>query len=159
MSAGLVVSWSASASWLWPSSLVVLFVVGAHKNTQINLLRQHGVAVEVTVSGCLGLLGGSGSNAAGYTCRGTFTIDGHRYSEAIPGNTLYPPGARIRAVAVPGDPPLLSTVRAVESGHASWRVFILPTLLLVVLALLGGALVLRRRRVHRVSPHRPATAP
>jgi hypothetical protein len=125
---------------------VVLFVAGAHKNSQINLLRRHGVPVEATVSRCLGLLGGSGSNAAGYTCKGTFTIDGHRYNEVIPGNTLYPPGARIRAVAVPGNPPLLSTTRAVESEQASWRVFILPTVLLAVLVLLVTALALRRRR-------------
>jgi len=126
--------------------VAVLFVAGADKNAQITSLRRHGVAVRVTVTGCLGLLGGSGSNAAGYACKGTFTLGGHRYEEAIPGNALHPPGARIRAVAVPGNPPLLSTTRAVESQQASWRVFILPTVLLVVLLLLVGALVLRRRR-------------
>ena len=130
---------------------VVLFAVGAHKNAQITSLRQHGVAVRVTVAQCMGLLGGSGSNAAGYACTGTFTLDGRRYAEAIPGNTLHPPGAGIRAVAVPGSPPLLDTARAVEREQASWRVFILPTVLLVGLALLVVALVLRRRRRPRGS--------
>ncbi len=124
---------------------VVLFVAGVHKNAQITSLRQHGVAVVVTVSGCTGLLGGSGSNPVGYACHGTLTMQGHRYDEAIPGDALYPPGARIRAVAAPGDPPLLSTRRAVESEHASWRVFILPVVLAVVLVLLVGAVVLGRR--------------
>lgn len=127
----------------------VLFVAGADKNAQITDLHQHGVAVRVTVSSCLGLLGGSGSNGAGYACKGTFTLDGHRYTEAIPGNSLYPPGAKIRAVAVPGSPPLLSTARAVHSERASWRVFVVPTVLLLVLVLGVGFLVLRRRRPAR----------
>jgi len=132
--------------------VVVLFVVGAHKNAQITRLHQDGVAVQVKVTGCLGLLGGSGSNAAGYACTGTFTLDGHRYREAIPGTALHPPGSRIRAVAVPGDPPLLSTARAVATEHASWSVFVVPAILLAVLVLLVGALILRRRHGLGASP-------
>jgi hypothetical protein len=125
--------------------VVVLFVAGANKNAQINQLRNHGVAVNVTVTGCLGLLGGSGSNPAGYACTGTFTLDGHRYRESVPGNVLRPPGTKVAAVAVPGDPPLLDTHHAVANEHASLGVFAVPTILLVVLLLLIGALVLRRR--------------
>lgn len=132
--------------------VLVLFLAGIQKNAQINRLRKHGVAIDVTVSGCLGLMGGSGSNLVGYECKGTFTVDGHRYSEAIPGNELHPPGTTLRCVTVPGDPALLSTVRAVASEHASWRVFILPTVLLVILSLLVGAFVLRRRHISRASP-------
>jgi len=132
----------------------VFFVVGIHKNAQITSLRRHGVVVDVTVSGCSGLLGGSGSNPVGYACRGTFPLGGHRYDEAIPGDTLYPPGARVRAVAVPGHPPLLSTVRAVRSEHASWRVFILPTSLAVVLVVAVGALGIRRRHLGGASAPR-----
>ena len=124
----------------------VLFIAGAQKNAQITRLHQHGVAVEVTVSSCIGLMGGSGSNIAGYSCRGTFTAGGHLYNDAIPGNTLYRPGARLAAITASGDPGLLSTPRALAAEHASWRVFILPTILLVVLVLLVAAVVLRRRR-------------
>jgi hypothetical protein len=127
--------------------VVVLFVAGADKNAQIDQLRNHGVAVNVTVTGCLGLLGGSGSNAAGYACRGTFTLDGHRYRESVPGNVLRPPGTKVPAVAVPGSPPLLDTRHAVATEHTSWSVFVVPTILLVVLLLVVGALVLRRRHV------------
>jgi hypothetical protein len=127
--------------------VVVLFVAGANKNAQIAQLRNHGVAVNVTVTGCLGLLGGSGSNAAGYACQGTFTLDGHRYRESVPGNVLRPPGTKVRAVAVPGDPPLLDTRHAVATEHMSLSVFVVPTILLVVLLLVVGALVLRRRHV------------
>jgi hypothetical protein len=134
--------------------VVVLFAAGADKNAQITRLRQHGVRVEVTVSGCLGLLGGSGSNAAGYACNGTFTLDGHRYSDAIPGNTLYRPGTTVRAVTDPSDPGLLSTAAVVANEHPSSTVFILPACLLLVLALLVGAVLRRWRRTSRAPPPR-----
>ena len=126
---------------------VVLLVAGIHKNAQINRLRSDGVPVTVTVSGCLGLLGGSGSNPAGYACQGTFTLDGHRYSESIPGNTLRPPGTKVRAVAVSGSPPLLSTAHAVATDRASASVFVVPIILFVILVGLVGGLLFRRRRM------------
>lgn len=139
---------------------VALFLAGVHRNAQITQLRQHGVRVEVTVTGCIGLAGGSGSNLAGYACRGAFTIGGHRYTENIPGSTFYAPGATIRSVTVPGDPALLSPVRSVDNEHTSWRVFILPTILLVVLVLCVAALLVRRRRTSGASPRPPsATTP
>lgn len=129
--------------------MVILFVAGYHKNEQINRLRQHGVPVTVTVSGCLGLLGGSGSNPAGYACQGTFTLGGHRYRESIPGTALHPPGTKVLAVAVAGDPPLLSTRHAVATDRASAIVYVVPAILLVVLILLVGVVVVRRRSAKR----------
>ncbi len=126
---------------------VVLLVAAVHKNAQINDLRHHGVDVDVTVTGCLGLLGGSGSNQAGYACTGTFTLGSHRYREDIPGNTLRNPGTKVPAVAVAGDPPLLDTRRAVATEHASASVFVVPAILLVLLVVLVGGLLVRRRRV------------
>jgi hypothetical protein len=126
--------------------LVVVFtVVGANKNAQISSLRQHGVKVDVVVTQCRGLMGGSGSNAAGYACQGTFTFGGHRYTQEIPGNTLYPPGHVIKSVTVPDDPALVSPISMVNVEHASWRVFILPAVLLIVLGLVSAGLILRRR--------------
>jgi hypothetical protein len=140
--------------------VVVLFLAGVRKNEQITQLRQHGVAVEVTISGCLGLMGGSGSNLVGYACRGTFTLDGRRYNEAIPGNTLHPPGTTLQDLTVPGDPALLATARAVATEHPSRKVFILPTILLLSLALGVGALVLKRLHVPAASRRgRSVTAP
>lgn len=123
----------------------VLFVVGAHVNAQIDSLRADGRPVTVTVTRCIGLLGGSGSNPAGYACAGTLTLGGHRYHEAIPGSTLYGPGSRIAGVAVPGDPPLLSTPHVLAAQHASASAFVVPTLLLVVLVAAVAAIVVRRR--------------
>jgi hypothetical protein len=129
---------------------IVFFFVGANKNAQISALRNHGVPVVVTVSKCIGLMGGSGSNPAGYACTGTYVLDGHRYNEAIPGNTLYGPGAKLRGVADANDPQLMSTATDVASQQTSWRVFILPTVLFVAFILLAGGLLLRKRSVGSV---------
>ncbi len=118
--------------------VVVLFVAGVEKNAQIGGLRRHGVIVEVTVTRCTGLLGGSGSNAAGYVCSGTFTLDGRRYHDVIPGNKIRDPGTHVRAVTIASAPGLLSTVADVKSEHTSWRVFVLPSVLVVVLGVLVG---------------------
>lgn len=123
----------------------VLLVAGIHHNDQATRLRRSGVPITMTVSGCQGLLGGSGSNAAGYQCNGTFTLHGHEYHELLPGNTLYPPGTPVRAVAVPGDPALVATAAAVAHERPSDRVYILPAVLFVILvAAAGTALVVRR---------------
>ncbi len=132
--------------------VVVFVVVGINKNRQIDQLRQHGVPVIFTVSGCQGLLGGSGSNGAGYACHGTYRIGGRTYDAPLPGTALYAPGATVRTVAVPGDPGLVSPVNIVENEHASWKVFILPGVLSAVLLLVGGAVVLVRRRSKSPEP-------
>ena len=110
--------------------VVVLFVAGVHKNAQINRLRHHGVAVTVTVSGCLGLFGGSGSNPAGYACQGTFTLDGHRYSEDIPGNVLRLRGRRSEPWPCPATPRSCRRAHAVATERASASVFVVPAILL-----------------------------
>jgi hypothetical protein len=135
---------------------VVFAIVGINKNAQINRLRQHGVSVQVTVTGCLGLLGGSGSNAAGYACRGTFVFGAHRYHEAIPGDSLYPSGTMIRAVIDPNDPALLDTPGTVAAAHASWRVFLLPIIFAV--AALGTATLSIRSRRQNSSPPTASSA-
>jgi hypothetical protein len=110
-------------------------------------LQQHGVPVEVTVTGCVGLASGTGATEAGFNCRGTFTLAGHSYNEVIGGTTdLYPPGTTLQAVAVPGDPALLSTARAVANAHSSWEAFITPGILLAVLLLAVVVIVWRTRR-------------
>jgi hypothetical protein len=125
---------------------IVFIVVGVNKNNQINELKDHGVPVTFVVSKCLGLLGGSGSNPAGYSCQGSYTIDGRRHFENLPGSSLHAPGSRVRAISVRSDPNLLSTPAIVRSDRASASVFILPAVLLGVGALLGLAVLLRRRR-------------
>jgi NADH:ubiquinone oxidoreductase subunit 5 (subunit L)/multisubunit Na+/H+ antiporter MnhA subunit len=137
--------------------LVVLFTVaGFHKNSQINELHHEGVPVTVTVSHCFALMGGSGSNAAGYSCEGTFTVHGNRYTESLPGTAFHAIGSTLRAVVVPNDPALVSPVSVESSQHTSASVFLLPAILLVVLVLLVGLIVLlRRRRQDAAAPPTP----
>ena len=125
---------------------VALFAAAVHKNSQMTSLRQHAVPIEVTVTGCLGVLGGSGSNAAGYSCRGTFVLDGKRHAGTIPGGTLLAPGTTVRMVTVESHPGLIATIHQAESDHTSSAVFILPTVLLVILATLVTAIAVRSRR-------------
>ncbi len=127
----------------------VLLVAGYQKNSQIQSLRAHGVPVELTVTRCLGLMGGSGSNQAGFDCSGTYTVGGRQYTEDIPGNTLHAPGTTVRGLIVPGDPALFSTPATVDAEHASWTVYLVPAVLLVVLAGLVALVVVRTR--HRTS--------
>ncbi len=125
---------------------IAFFVAGVHKNDQTTRLRQHGVPVTITVTSCVGQLGGSGSNAAGYTCQGTYGLDGHRYTEPVPGTTLHPPGSTLSGVALPGDPTLVTTAAILATEHPSDGVFILPAVLLAVLVVGVVGLVVWRRR-------------
>jgi hypothetical protein len=123
---------------------IVLVVAGAHKNAQITSLRREGVAVPVTVSGCRGLMGGSGSNLAGYACDGRFDLDGCSYRIEIPGEAFHAPGSVLHAVTVPGDPRLIATASERATEHASPKVYLLPGIVLAALLLAGAALLLRR---------------
>ncbi len=99
---------------------------------------QPGIPVEAKVVACLGLLGGSGSNAAGYACHATYVVGGHRYDEIRPrcrrcsnqgrrSKSSWPPATRACS------PPRPCCRRA-----ASWHVFILPGVLLLSLLAVGG---------------------
>ena len=124
---------------------IVFTVAGIHSNDQIRRLHNQGVPVTFTVTGCLGLLGGSGSNAAGYSCRGVYTLDGVHSVESLPGSVFHRPGTKVAAIAVPGDPALVSPVSIVDAQHPSNAVFILPAILTLALLVLVGV-VLRARR-------------
>ena len=126
---------------------IVFTIVGVHTNQQDDRLHHDGVPVAFTVTGCLGLLGGSGSNAAGYSCRGTYALDGKHYSGVqLPGDSFHRPGSTVAAVAVPGDPALVSPASIVATEHSSAGAFVLPAVLAAILLLLVIVLLLLRRR-------------
>ncbi len=125
----------------------VLFVVGARKNAQIEALRDHGTPVAMTVTGCLGLMGGSGSNAAGYACAGTYTVDGRRYHAGVPGIAPHTTGQKVPVLTVADDPSLVSSARLIAVEHPSGRVYVVPSLLLGTVVL--AAVVAMTRGVRR----------
>ncbi len=132
--------------------IAVFTVAGVHSNSQIDELHERGVPVTVTVTGCLGLLGGSGSNAAGYSCHGSYVLHGRRYTESLPGTSFHRPGSTIPSLAAPGDPALVSPDSVIDNQHSSAGVFVLPAVLSVVLLLLLGVLVWRYRARRRAEP-------
>lgn len=123
--------------------VAALFWAGARHNSRIDRLRADGVPVTATVSQCRGLMGGTGSNLAGYECTGTFSLDGRRFQATLPDGSLHARGSTVRLISVPADPTLLATPAAVRSERASGGVYVLPALLLLVLvalsAVAGGA--------------------
>jgi hypothetical protein len=119
------------------ATLVILLTISAsHQNSRLSRLQHHGVPVNVTVTGCVGLASGTGVTQYGFTCRGTFTLDGHSYNEVIGGsNSIHAPGEVLQALTIPSDPTLLSTTTAVEHRHSSHTVYITPAILLGVFVL------------------------
>jgi hypothetical protein len=125
------------------------FATGAQHNATLSDIEHHGVRVTVTVTSCTGLLGGSGSNGAGYTCKGSFTLDHERYESALPDNAAHGAGDKVVDVTPADNPGHLSTLSAWRTDRPSARVYI-PPIVLGVAGLLAAALlvrsVVRRRR-------------
>jgi heme A synthase len=126
--------------------VIVLSAAGVRKNSQITKLRDDGVPVAVTITSCRGELGGSGSNAAGFVCRGAYRLGEGRYIEPLPGDTRYNPGTVVKAVAVRGDPQLVAPAVTVAEERPSAAVYVLPSVLLLALVVLCGFLLWKWRR-------------
>ena len=129
-------------------TVIALYVAAFQRNSQITELRDHGVPVQVTVTSCIGLMGGTGQNAAGDVCSGTYTVAGHRYNVVLPGTDLQQRGAVIAGVVAANDPTVFSTKVIVAGERPSPRVYLLPTILLVIEVVLI-VLVVRSWRTRR----------
>jgi hypothetical protein len=124
----------------------VLLVAGVRKNSQIDNLRANGVPVEMTVTRCLALIGGTGSSPAGFECTGTYRYQGHRYTEGIPGSQNLPLGSTVHGIVASDDPALFSTRQTVDSEHTSTLPVVLPAAVLVAATAVWIWVVIRRRR-------------
>ncbi|HEY1826853.1 MAG TPA: hypothetical protein VGF87_02475 [Acidimicrobiales bacterium] len=127
---------------------VGFFIAGAHHNAQIDRLKANGVRVQATVTTCVGQLGGSGSNVAGYTCTAAFSLRGQHDVETLPGNTYYRQGTHLSAVAVPGDPALVAPLSQFKADHSSGGVYVLPVVFLAAFVVLL-AVTVRWRKVSK----------
>jgi hypothetical protein len=127
---------------------VIALTIGAvHENTRNHRLQNHGSAVQVTVTSCLGKATGTGITVNGFTCRGNYVLNGHQYNEVITGNTqLFAVGATIKGVADPTSPSTLSTASALTRTEASWRPFVRPVIPAIALLLLVVFAFWRARR-------------
>lgn len=111
----------------------LLALAGAHKNGAIAALESHGTRTTMTVTGCRGLMGGSGTNLAGYSCSGTLTVGGRTYHDPVPGTADNEPGSTLSVVTDRSDPHLVSTASILAHERPSAKVFILPGVLAAVL--------------------------
>lgn len=129
---------------------IVFTVAGVRKNDQIQELRSHAVPIDVTVTSCVGLLGGSGTNFVGYSCTGTYDVAGRSYSAQLPGSAPQARGAVVHAVVAPNDPALISTAALVSTERTSGAVFIMPAVFVSIVVVAPVVLIaVRRRRAHR----------
>jgi len=129
------------------AALTVALIIGAaHENSRNHELQRHGVPVEVTVTSCLGTATGTGITVNGFTCHGSFVLNGQRYDDVIGGSSqLLARGSVLKGVADPQSPAVLSAAQAVRTSTASWRPFIRPAIPLAVLIAVAGFVLWRRR--------------
>jgi len=117
--------------------VVVLTIEAVHKNSRIDGLQHRGVPVDVTVTDCLGVLSGTGVTVAYFECSGSFDLDGRSYNAVIAGSHVnHAAGDVVKAVADPKHPTTISTVTSLANAHSSWRAFIGPGVLFLLLVLL-----------------------
>jgi hypothetical protein len=118
---------------------VALTVAAVHQNSRNDRLQHHGVAVDVTVTSCLGQATGTGITENAFVCRGSFALNGHHYNEVIGGSTrLLSRGDVVQAIADPSSPSTLSTVGAVRASPARSRPYLIAAIPAVAFVFLGG---------------------
>ncbi len=126
--------------------LTVSFISAASTNARITRMQSHGIHVEVTVTNCVGQIGGSGSNNAGYVCQGTYRARNTQYHETIGSMTTFAPfGASVAAVADPAKPSTITLAAALRHSSASDGAYLVPSALSLAFVV-GVAVVVRRRR-------------
>ena len=135
--------------------VAVLTIQAVDKNSRIDNLRHRGVPVDVTVTDCLGILSGTGITVTSFQCNGSFELAGRSYHAVIDGsNANHAAGDVVKAIADPKHPTSVRSASSLANAHSSWRVFIAPAVLFLVLMLLiAGAAWRSRRNSAQRPPH------
>ena len=140
--------------------LIAISVVGLVSTqrdaTRLHTLRSRGLAVDVRVTTCIGNLGGSGSNAADYTCHGRYRVGTTTYTETIEGLSGFTaPSTTVRGVVDPHHPGEVTWQTALAHENVSASRYVISGGLSLV-GLLLAALVVRGRRRASSSTEAPA---
>jgi hypothetical protein len=118
---------------------VALTIDAFRQDSRNHRLRDHGVAVQVTVTSCVGTATGTGITVNGFTCRGSFGLRGHRYDEVIGGSSqLHAAGDVVQGVADPDSPSTLSTAQAVGAVSSDARPFIFAAIPALAFLMVGA---------------------
>ncbi len=137
-------------------ALAVSFVSALNDHSRIDRMKAHGLPVSVTVSNCVGNMGGSGSNVAGYVCRGTYAVEGVKYDEIISSMTAFAsPGTHVRAIADPSQHGYVALASAVRNATSSPSAFVVLVILAVVLFILVALLLRLWRRASNDDTPKP----
>jgi hypothetical protein len=135
---------------IFAAALVVNFISAVNDNDRIERLKTHGIPVMVRVVGCYGELGGSGSNAAAFACKGAYIIGGTTFIETIGAKSSFSDsGERVRGVVDPSDHRTVMLESALRATTASRTKYFVPGLLTLLLIALSGALLRFARRSRR----------
>ena len=148
--------WFASGAILltaFAMAITVIFISAAHDNSRIERLKTNGVPVVVTVSDCVGNIGGSGSNASGYTCRGAYRVKGVSYQEIIGSkSTLSSVGSTVSGIADPERPSTIELASAVARSSTSTSAYVVASVLAILFVALTLLLLRRLRTSRRPAP-------
>jgi hypothetical protein len=134
------------------AALAIYFAVaGSRESSRLSTLRHRGVPVTGTVTGCVGISSGVGMGIEYWQCRASYTLAGQTFSAVINGSRgLLETGQRVGAIAVPGEPSLLSTVSSVHGSGSSETDSVIAAVLGAVAVVVGaGWLQLERARRRR----------
>jgi hypothetical protein len=131
---------------LLAAGVVVSYVTVVSDNARLSRLHSHGLVVPVRIESCLGNLGGSGSNSASYTCRGSYVVGSTHYVEVVNGlSHLVATGSLVVGVVDPANTHDVILLSALRGEHSSSSRFLTPVLLTLGWATLV-LFTLRRRR-------------
>ena len=146
---------------------VSLTVAAVHHNAQIDDLRRSGVAVPVTVTGCVAISSGVGMGTEYWQCRGSYRVASQTYNEVIGGSRqLLSTGERVQGVASSAHPTVVTTAASLRRSPSKWTSFVVPVLLgaaaialaLGYLAIAGRARARARSRSRSDGPDRAVPA-
>lgn len=128
-------------------AILVSFLSVRNDNARLERMRANGIPVTVTVLNCVGNIGGSGSNAAGYTCHGRYRLDGTTYHEIIGAmTTFWTSGSEVKGVVDPSQHSTVMQASALESRRTSPKSYLVDELLTAVFLALAVAFLRSTRR-------------
>jgi hypothetical protein len=127
-----------------------LGIEAAHHQSRTQRLHDHGVPVSITVTGCLGLVSGTGITPSTYICHGSFTLDGRSYDESIHDSpNLLKVGHHVAGVDDAGTPSDLTLAGSVGSAQSTWQIYANTIWLAIASLVVAGIGVLLLRRAPR----------
>jgi hypothetical protein len=128
-------------------SAITLTVGAVHRNARMDDLRRGGVAVPVTVTGCVAISSGVGMGTEYWQCRGSYRVAGQTHNEVIGGSRqLLATGQTVHGVASRAHPTVLSTAASLARRRSTWTSFVVPALLgAAAIVLAFGYLVIAGR--------------